>query len=428
MPLPHHRENHLFARILLRLHDYATAERRVEFAPTRGRCAGGIGIYRTVGGASLAFRTSCEIKGGLMRHSRSMAIPFLQIVYGCPIVAVLVAGLCAATPLRAQERLDRISRDHFDVIAPSERVDGEPGEMRVTQNACRVGPTHWARRRIVDIATQEWAYFGFQTIDTTKVDTRFLPQGVVPESVNPEIRAPRVARQYLRLGEFDGDDDLAPTIGGYWSAAPNGPGAIAAQNRAWNAPGGDSVRWRRPWSAAFISWVMCEAGLGEMEQFERSVAHRVYIDQAIRARDGDAPEAAFTAFDAGEEEIEPGDLLCNARGNADYRSLADRRPETGRFAPTHCDIVVKVDAAAQRFFVIGGNVLQSVSLTIVPGVVEEGRALRPIDEDALDGARTIFAHLKLNADPVEENALDNTPTIAALGEAVQENTGAQFVD
>jgi hypothetical protein len=346
------------------------------------------------------------------------------------IAGVLLAAAIffVFTPLQAQTRLDRIARENFDVIPPSERVAGAPGEMRVTQAACRVGPTHWARRRIVDIATQEWAYFGFQTIDTTKIDTRFLPEGIVPDAANPEIAAPRVAHRYLRIGEFDGNGELAATIGGYWSAAPDGPGAIAAQNRAWSAPGGDSVRWRRPWSAAFISWVMCEAGLGDMAQFERSVAHRVYIDQAIRARDGQAPEAAFVAYDSGEEEIEPGDLLCNARGGADYRSLADRRPDTGRFAPTHCDIVVKVDTAARRFFVIGGNVLQSVSLTIVPGVIGEGRALRPIDEDSLDGARTIFAHLKLNADRVEMNALDNSPTIRGLGEAVRDSFASQFVD
>jgi len=347
-----------------------------------------------------------------------------------PAAIALFASLvlfCPA-PLKAQERLERIARESFDVIPPSTRVAGEPGEMHVVQGACRVGPTHWARRRIVDIATQEWAYFGFQTIDTTKVDTGFLPEGIVADTSNPNIATPRAARQYLRLGEFDSSDELFPTIGGYWSATPNGHGAIADQNRAWAAPGGDSTSWRRPWSAAFISWVMCEAGLGNMLQFERSVAHRVYIDQAIRARDGAAPKAAFVAHNAGEEEIAPGDLLCNARGNADYRSLADRRADTGRFVPLHCDIVVKVDAAAMRFFVIGGNVFQSVSLTIVPGMVEQGRALRPIDEGTLTGMRTIFAHLKLNADAVEMNALDNTPTIRALGAAVRDNVESRFID
>jgi hypothetical protein len=359
-----------------------------------------------------------------MRHSVLMD-SFLTLA-AIALFASLV--LFCAAPLKAQERLDRIARESFDVIPPSTRVVGEPGEMRVIQEGCRVGPTHWARRRIVDIATQEWAYFGFQTIDTTKVDTGFLPEGIVADTSNPNIAAPRAARQYLRLGEFDSSDKLSPTIGGYWSATPNGRVAIASQNRALEVPGGGSASWRRPWSAAFISWVMCEAGLGDMVQFERSVAHRVYIDQAIRARDGTAPEAAFVAHNAGEEEIAPGDLLCNARGNADYRSLADRRPDTGRFAPLHCDIVVKVDVATMRFFVIGGNVLQSVSLTIVPGMVEQGRALRPIDEDTLIGMRTVFAHLKLNADAVEMNVLDNTPTIRALGAAVQGNVGSQFID
>jgi hypothetical protein len=335
-----------------------------------------------------------------------------------PLMGLVVALTLVGAAGHAQERFLRIPRESFDVIPPSERVYGEPGMMHVVQQGCRVGPTAWARRRIVDIATQEWAFFGFQVIDSTKVDTHYLPEGIVPEAINPALPAPRIATQYLRLGEFETAEELAASIAGYWSSAPDGAGAIAAQNRAWEGPGGNSVSWLRPWSAAFVSWVMCESGLGDMNQFERSVAHRDYIDQAIRARDGLAPESAYVAYDTGEAEIAPGDLLCNARGNASYRSLADRRTETGNFAPTHCDIVVKVDVEAERFYVIGGNVLESVSLTILPAMTEEGRAMRPVDEDTIDGARTIFAHLKLQADPVEMNALDNTPTIHALGEAL----------
>ncbi len=353
----------------------------------------------------------------------------------CVLHAYTARGLIAALavlagigPVRAQERFERLPRDVFDVIPPGERVTGERGEIQIFQNACRIGPTQWARQRIVDIATQEWGYFGFQTIDTTTIETRLLPEGLVPDALNPERTAPRAARAYPRLGLFDEEEGLDTTIAGYWSAAPEGRGAIQAQNRAWNGPGADEVRWVQPWSAAFISWVMCEAGLGDVIQFERSVAHRVYIDQAIRARDGAAPGAAYTAYDAGEEKIAPGDLLCNARGNADYRTLADRRPELGDFAPTHCDIVVKADEEALRFLVIGGNVLLSVSLTILPAMREDGRQMRPVDEATLDGARTVFAHLKLNADAVPDNALDNTPTIRALGPAVRENIEGRFLD
>ena len=336
------------------------------------------------------------------------------VMSGVLIAAVSMGG---ALELRAQEPVARLPPEQFDVIAPSDRVRGAPGEMSVTQHQCRVGPTHWARRRIVDIAVQEWAVFGFQTIDAANIEDRLLPPGLVSDTVNPALAAPRIARRYPRLGISESSEDVAATIAGYWSATPDAVRILNGQNRAWNGPGGDAVNWLQPWSAAFISWIMCEAGLGDANQFERDVSHRVYVDQAIRARDGGAPQAAFVAYDAGEVRIEPGDLLCNARGQAPYRNLADRRQEQGRFAPTHCDVVVKVDFIGQRILVIGGNVEQSVSLTILPAVQEDGQHLRPVDEAMIDGARTVFAHLKLRADPVEANALDNSPTIQALANA-----------
>jgi hypothetical protein len=76
--------------------------------------------------------------------------------------------------------------------------------------------------------------------------------------------------------------------------------------------------------------------------------------------------------------------------------------------------VVKVDEKSLRFFVIGGNVLEAVSLTILPAVREKGRQLRPLDNSIIQGARTIFAHMKLQADPVEKDALDHAPSIARL--------------
>jgi len=330
-------------------------------------------------------------------------------------LAILVVGFAAVVNVAvAQDALPRLPRAAFDVITPSERVAGARGSLTVYQTLCRNGPTSWARRRVVDIAVQEWAFFGMQTIDATKVEDRILPPGLVPDAINPQLPAPRIERQFARVGTAESNDDLDTTIAGYWSSTPDAPRILAQQNAAWNAPGGNSVNWVQPWSAAFISWVMCEAGLGEMAQFHRSIAHREYIDQAIRARDGMDAEAAYVAYDAGEAQIEPGDLLCNARASANYRMLSDRRSDVGRFAPTHCDIVVKIDERAGRIFVIGGNVEQSVSLTILP-LRRDGEAYaKPVDDSIIDGARTVFAHLKLRADRVELNALDNSPTVRAL--------------
>jgi hypothetical protein len=329
-------------------------------------------------------------------------------------LSLVVAFAGIADIAAAQDALPRLPRAAFDVIAPSERVQGARGGITVYQALCRNAPTNWARRRVVDVAVQEWAFFGMQTIDATKIEDRILPPGLVPDAINPKMPAPRIERQFARLGTPESNDELDGTIAGYWSSTPDGPRILAQQNAAWSAPGGNSVGWVQPWSAAFISWVMCEAGLGDMAQFQRSIAHRNYIDQAIRARDGMDVIAAYVAYDAGEAPIEPGDLLCNARASAEYRMLADRRRDTGRFAPTHCDIVVKIDERGGRILVVGGNVEQSVSLTILP-LRRDGDAYpKPVDESIIDGARTVFAHLKLRADRVEPNALDNSPTVRAL--------------
>lgn len=324
------------------------------------------------------------------------------------LVAALIAALIAV-PAQAQTRLPP---ETFDVIPPESRVAGRPGDLYVVQHECRRGPTSWARRRIVDVAVQEWAVFGFQTIDARAVDARRLPDGVIPDALNPERPAPRAARHMLRFGSWEDERRLYSTVAGYWSATPDGEEIIRRQNHQWNAAEGE-VNWVEPWSAAFISWVMCEAGLGDPVQFRRDIAHRVYIDQAIRARDGEAEGAAYIAFDPGEAEIAPGDLICNARGGVTYRTLADRRADMGRAVGTHCDIVVRV--ADDRINVIGGNVINGVSLTILPMKREEGAPFaRPLSVDDMDGARTIFAHLKLQADPVEPEAMDNSPTIRAL--------------
>ena len=329
------------------------------------------------------------------------------------LLAVLVTDAGAQQLQQGGARYRRLSPEIFDVTPPSERVRGEPGDMVIQPRACRTLPTAQTRRRIVDVTVQEWGFFGFPITDATYVEQRILPPGIVPDAVNPQTGTARVERRYPRLGTYEDSDRVAASIAGYWAVTPEGAGILAAQNRAWKGPGGDDVTWQEPWSAAFISWIMCEAGLGTSAQFVRAVAHHSYVDQAIRARDGTAPEAAFVAYDPGEQAISPGDLLCNA-ARPNYRGIADRRRVLGVGARSHCDVVVKVDEGCKRFFVIGGNSHRSVSMILLPATRDAGKQLRPVDGAALQGMRTTFAHLKLRADPIEANALDASPTIRFL--------------
>jgi hypothetical protein len=314
------------------------------------------------------------------------------------LTSLLIAALTVTTLSHAAP-LDRLSADVLDVVPPSERVSGPPGKMTIRQESCRsAGPTD-VRRRIVDVAAQEWGYFGFSVVDQTSPD--------------PERSAPRRINRPPRLGPRE-NVRVADTIAGYWTVTPDGSWILERQNRIWSGPSGPATRWRDPWSAAFVSWVMCEGGLAESSQFRRAIAHHVYIDQAIRARDEGIDQAAFAAYDVGEESVEPGDLLCTARRSA-YRSLDERREHLGIGARTHCDIVVKVDEANERILAIGGNVRGSVRLKMWPAVRSQGGPMRPEDQSMIPGGRAVFAHLKLRAAPVEVDALDNSPTIQALG-------------
>jgi hypothetical protein len=317
-------------------------------------------------------------------------------------LALFASLIVVSEASAADGRYGRLPLEKLDVTPPSERVRGTAGQMTVRQVACRTLPVAETRQRIVDVAVQEWGYFGFPIVDYTTLDDEVSfgfgqPRRRGPFPALPQEEAVRVAA----------------SVAGYWAATPSGPQMIARQNQEWSEPWGVNGRWADPWSAAFISWVMCESGLGESSQFQRAIAHWTYIDQSIRARDGGAPAAGFVAYDVGEQVIAPGDLLCSSRRPA-YRSIADRRRQLGIGARAHCDIVVKVDEPGNRIFAIGGNVRRSVSLKLFPTVRTPGKTLRPVNISGIDDERPLFAHLKLRAPSVEANALDNTPTIKAL--------------
>lgn len=333
-----------------------------------------------------------------------------------PVSCLLAAALAvtAVLPAAAQEPatyLERLPTERLDIPPPSSRVRGEPGRFALESRACRAAPVAGVRRRIVDIVVQEWAYFGFSVVDETDPASWVRPRRRQRE-LDALIADPERLRE-VRLRRAEEAARVAPSIAGYWAVTADGSWIVERHNEAFRASGGTATRWRDPWSAAFISWVMCEAGFASMEQFQRAVAHHTYIDQAIRARDGQAPSAVFVAHEPGEQAIVPGDLLCLARRPA-YRTLADRRSQMGMGARTHCDVVVKVDDERELLLAIGGNVRGTVGMKLLPAERNGGGLLRPLDRSAVPGARSTFVHLKLRAEPIEGNALDGSPTIAAL--------------
>lgn len=114
------------------------------------------------------------------------------------------------------------------------------------------------------------------------------------------------------------------------------------------------------WSAAFISYVMHQAGLTD-EQFRYSAAHWQYVKQAFMKD----TQQRYHACDPRRTPPRKGDLLCYTRGTRGPTDFAGWRDAVGlpKFAAAaHCEIVVMVDRTASKMETVSGNVLQSVAM------------------------------------------------------------------
>ena len=108
-----------------------------------------------------------------------------------------------------------------------------------------------------------------------------------------------------------------------------------------------------PWSAAFISWVVNQAGY---EDFNFSALYSKYIHQAIRRRELSLP-GPFWGYRLEEAKPALGDLVCQYRTNRDANGNEividyDYAEDHSSFF-SHCDIVVQINERSIR--AIGGN-------------------------------------------------------------------------
>ncbi len=134
------------------------------------------------------------------------------------------------------------------------------------------------------------------------------------------------------------------------------------------------------WSAAFISYVIRQAGVTP-NLFQFSNAHRAYIYDAfatsaaeVAKTDGKTDDAhIYRACPLGSTKIRIGDMICTQRESklADMSDAAVRERIRGELAGdpaarsvrrTHCEVVAYVDAGARKVYSIGGNVNQAVAV------------------------------------------------------------------
>lgn len=150
----------------------------------------------------------------------------------------------------------------------------------------------------------------------------------------------------------ENDPAMLSKLRSYW-------GSVGQGNKASSAIVGDA------WSAAFISWVMREAGI----DWQPSARHSSYFQWAKKNRQNNT--GTWKAYRITEAEIMPGDLVGYRRqSGVDYDTPGDYA--------AHSDIVVSVTPTSAD--TIGGNISDSVKITRVPlinGKINIVRASNP---------------------------------------------------
>lgn len=117
-----------------------------------------------------------------------------------------------------------------------------------------------------------------------------------------------------------------------------------------------------PWSAAFVSWVLRRAGL---PGFKGSASHVGYVRDAYRNPEG----SAFRVADPRAVRPGQGDLLCYVRvagRSYGFAGLAGLLSRDDAGLGMHCDIVVSVQARDATAYLVGGNVLDGVTMRLLP--------------------------------------------------------------
>ena len=186
-------------------------------------------------------------------------------------------------------------------------------------------PDPAVRQALLDTADAEWEFFGRQVV-VIKDGEESIPH----------------------VGAWEDEDGArSARVNAYWRAA--------------GKPYYYGVDCQQPWSAAFISWLMQQAGVPE-SQFPAATAHAIYLARLIE--DAPYPGRFFVPRRVAEYSPAPGDLVCATRGpNHAVAGGEDASAETLRGANTHCDLVV--GRSGRSLEVVGGNVRNSVSRTTV---------------------------------------------------------------
>lgn len=169
----------------------------------------------------------------------------------------------------------------------------------------------------------------------------------------------RVTPAWLRVVDYWQGSGLM----GAMAFAPGATTCAYARRGGGPVPGCRTFVVDKPWSAAFISYVMVQSGV---PGFRSSPGHIDYVRDAYLR-----PESSpYTAEDPRTGRPAVGDMLCYVRGDgggpSNFPALsAWIAGNPGASLAMHCEVVVDAGRNGNAYL-IGGNVLQSVTMRTLP--------------------------------------------------------------
>lgn len=190
--------------------------------------------------------------------------------------------------------------------------------------------------RIAATAWREWTKFGRSTIV-------YGGQAKANGYVN-------------RTGVTERSEPLASRISEYWGSCghPEYSGRTAS----------------RPWSAAFVSWVMANSGVSRRD-FPPAGRHGSYLADLYERQNS----GGFRLHTPYAYAPKAGDLICAGTAGASWANSSGRTAKN-RIDKTaaHCDVVV--DVRGGYVHAVGGNVKNAVTMSLYP--TDGGGRLAPI--------------------------------------------------
>jgi hypothetical protein len=237
----------------------------------------------------------------------------------------------------------------------------------------------------VDRARSEWSGWGGQIVDYRAVDwsrtaaVRELVRTGLEREGSESWLGSTVVPVIAALGCWENDPRVFRRLVAYWRPLQNRVAEEAVERGPRERYGGDLLdsavamttgrptSWTEAWSAAFVSYVLDSATrrYPAFGPFAYSETHAAYAAASIDAAGADSVTHRYLARSPGAFAPRPGDVVCS------YRNQARREPwgagqAEWRLGPAHCDIVIALERgeAAGRVFAIGGNILQSVTMSV----------------------------------------------------------------